>query len=341
MNPRSRSFVMVVMIAIALACVASSAGTDSVTLVSSKDNTLYEDTLTFNSNGAGDNFFAGMTATGALRRGLVAFPVADSIPAGATITSVTLTLHLSRTNPFFGALATVELHKTLSEWGEGDSDAIGEEGAGILPDSGDATWVHTFFDTALWSNPGGDFSPGASASQAVDAFSVNDSLNFYTWTSTQMVADVQSWLDDPSSNFGWVVIGNESDLSLIKRFDTREDTMLLFHPRLHVEFTPTPTAVATSPPPASIHLHPGYPNPFGPATTIRYSIAEPGPVSLSIYDVRGRRVRSLVTGAQPAGTHSVSWNGRDEHGVRVSSGIYFVRLQRAGEVRRRRLVFLK
>ena len=224
--------------AILLCSAASAVRADGVTLLPVKDNTLYEPTLNATSNGAGDNFFAGQTATALKRRGLLAFNVADNIPAGATITSVTLTLHLSRTNPFLGAPAVVELHKLLAAWGEEGSDALGEEGSGAPADSGDATWEHAFFDTTLWSSLGGDFVVAVSASQTVGILNAVDSLNFYSWTGVQMVTDVQSWLNDPSSDFGWIIIGDENATATSKRFDSREDSISAFRPRLDIDFTP-------------------------------------------------------------------------------------------------------
>lgn len=327
--------------AILLCSAPSAVWADGVTLLPVKDNTLYEPALPAVSNGAGNNFFAGRTGTGFKRRGLLAFNVADSIPAGATITSVTLTLHLSRTNPFLGAPAVVELHKLLAAWGEEGSDPLAEEGSGAAADSGDATWEHAFFDTTLWSIPGGDFAGTVSASQTVDTLNAVDSLNFYSWTDVQMVADVQSWLDDPSSDFGWIVIGDEDTTTTTKRFDTREDTIPSFHPRLDIEFTPLPTGVSTPPVARRIALYPPLPNPFNPSTRISYTLLEPGPLTLSIYDIRGRLVRTLVDGFRTPGTHSTGWGGRNDAGVRVSSGVYFARLYKDGEAVSRRIVFLK
>lgn len=68
------------------------------------------------------------------------------------------------------------------------------------------------------------------------------------------------------------------------------------------------------------------PNPFNPLTTIRFSVRQAGPVSLVIYDVRGREVRRLVDGLREAGEHSVAWTGLDEAGRAAPSGIYFYRL---------------
>jgi formylglycine-generating enzyme required for sulfatase activity len=66
----------------------------------------------------------------------------------------------------------------------------------------------------------------------------------------------------------------------------------------------------------------GYPNPFNPATTLRYELAEVGPAQLAIYDVSGAMVRRLVSGWQAAGAYTVVWDGRDEGGRPVASGLY-------------------
>jgi parallel beta-helix repeat protein/predicted outer membrane repeat protein len=69
-----------------------------------------------------------------------------------------------------------------------------------------------------------------------------------------------------------------------------------------------------------------YPNPFNPSTRIPYTIERPAHVALSIYDVSGRRVRTLVDRVEDAGRHEREWDGRDETGNDVASGVYFVRL---------------
>jgi flagellar hook assembly protein FlgD len=68
-----------------------------------------------------------------------------------------------------------------------------------------------------------------------------------------------------------------------------------------------------------------YPNPFNPSTTISYLLAENSSVRLEIYDVAGRKVRSLVDESRSAGYHNVVWNGRDQNGSQVSSGVYLYR----------------
>jgi hypothetical protein len=72
-------------------------------------------------------------------------------------------------------------------------------------------------------------------------------------------------------------------------------------------------------------LEPGGPNPFGSGTTVRYTLAADAPVDVGVYDLHGRRVRTLVRGAQEAGRHTVAWDGRADSGEPLASGVYFVR----------------
>jgi hypothetical protein len=204
-----------------------SASAGIANIMPSKDNTLYEydPAEGDHSNGAGFHFFAGENAQGELRRGVIAFDVAGAIPAGSTITAVTLTLNMSMTPT---DEKTVELHKLLADWGEGTSHAPMGEGDGAPATPNDATWRHRFFDTIFWTTEGGDFSSVVSASQSVG------SVGQYMWSSAQMVGDVQEWLDNPVSNFGWLVLGDESGVATSKRFDTRESAS---PPMLTIQFT--------------------------------------------------------------------------------------------------------
>jgi len=209
-------------------------------LVPVQDNTLYEILVGVDegngappSNGAGDYFFAGRTAfTNELRRGLLMFDIAGSLPPGAVVTNATLSLEVSRT---ISGPGSVELHRLLSDWGEGASDADGEEGTGTPAATGDATWIHTFYDTGFWASAGGDFSATVSAFQSVDG------TGPYAWGSTpEMVADVQSWLDNPSGNYGWLVLGDEVNQPSAKRFNSRESGTSV--PQLAITFqAPVPS----------------------------------------------------------------------------------------------------
>ncbi|OGF97928.1 MAG: hypothetical protein A2Z06_02915 [Candidatus Glassbacteria bacterium RBG_16_58_8] len=93
--------------------------------------------------------------------------------------------------------------------------------------------------------------------------------------------------------------------------------------------------------PATIALRQNYPNPFNPSTTIAFQTAEEAHADLAVYDLRGRRVRSLIDGSLPAGDHAMVWDGRDEQGSRVGSGIYLYRLLSNGAVTTRRMIVAK
>lgn len=199
-------------------------------LPASKDNTLIENSTGELSNGVGPVFFVGSTnqSSNSIRRGLIAFDVAQAIPAGSTITEVEMTLNLERTA---GGKESVALHRVLSDWGEGSSSTKGGRGAPATTD--DATWIHTFYDQDLWSQPGGDFSPNISAEAIVE------DEGSYVWGSTpEMVQDVQEWLDSPENNFGWLLLGNETNSGTAKVFASRHITDTAMQPQLSIKFEP-------------------------------------------------------------------------------------------------------
>lgn len=187
--------------------------TKTVELTAALDNTLYQSETGAISNGQGEHLFAGTTNNSAVRRALVQFDL-SAIPASATITSATLTLNMSKS---VAGETNVTLHTVQQAWGEGESDAAGEEGAGAAAAPGDATWLHTFFNTATWTNAGGDFDMTPVATTPVGASGA------YSWESAALLADVQAWVADPNANFGWLLMGDESSQGTAKRFDSREN----------------------------------------------------------------------------------------------------------------------
>jgi flagellar hook assembly protein FlgD len=74
---------------------------------------------------------------------------------------------------------------------------------------------------------------------------------------------------------------------------------------------------------------------------VAFDLPAAGPASLEIFDVTGRRIRALVDGPLPAGSHALTWNGRDDHGSDVASGVYFVVLNAGGNTVRTKLVRLQ
>jgi PKD repeat protein len=217
-----------------------SVAADTVAIPPQIDNSIYQEDGGA-SNGAGDFLFIGRTQMGDLRRALLAFDIAGSLPAGSTITGVRLEMNVSRIRT--SADRTVGLHRVTEEWGEGTSDAPGAEGEGTTATPGDATWTHRIIPDAQWMQPGGSFVPGSSADAEVGG------LGPVAWASTpDLVADVQDWLDDPSSNFGWILVmasGDDQNGSA-KRLSSRENPNSSDRPSLVVDYTPGIAAPSAS-----------------------------------------------------------------------------------------------
>ena len=200
----------------------------TVTLTPSKDNTLFESASGSNSNGAGVHLFSGMTAGFVRRRALVAFDVASQIPAGSQITRVTLRLRISKS---ISGQRQFALHRVSKDWGQGTSNAgVFRDGTGAAATNGDATWVHASRPNSLWTNRGGDFT------EQPDAETVADFGELTFDSSAALIARVQSWVDQPSTNFGWILIGDESEFTTAKVFDSRESGDSAARPTLTIEY---------------------------------------------------------------------------------------------------------
>jgi hypothetical protein len=91
----------------------------------------------------------------------------------------------------------------------------------------------------------------------------------------------------------------------------------------------------------STQLHENYPNPFNPTTTISFSLSEDSHSSLTIYNIKGQKVKTLVNEELRAGTHNVIWNGKDNSDKSVSSGVYFYRLNTGNNSFSKKCLLLK
>jgi hypothetical protein len=108
------------------------------------------------------------------------------------------------------------------------------------------------------------------------------------------------------------------------------------------ESCPTTTVVETAVrSPLGLELYQNHPNPFNPTTSITFDLPDDGRMTLRIYDANGHLVRTLVDGMLEANAHSLVWDGRDDHGRKLSSGVYFYRLRAGDRVLSRKLVMLK
>jgi hypothetical protein len=219
----------------AVLALAGGALGDVVLLNPSADASIY-DTLDPTSNSLGSYIFCGNNGSGEARRGFLKFDV-SGIPAGSTVTAVTLKLRLTRAASFSG-IRQCSIRRVTHRWAEGPSQAVGNEGGGALAGPGDPTWGFAAYNTDAWATPGGDMVAAASATVGVDETQLID----YTWGSTaQMVADVQGWLGAPTSNFGWALRGDEAAAGTARRFASRENIDTSIRPRLAVTYTPPTT----------------------------------------------------------------------------------------------------
>lgn len=246
----------------------------TVSLQPIKDNTLYEfdpadPDSPLNSNGAGDMFSAGRTRSRALlRRGLLQFDL-TTIPAGAVVVpgTVALTLEVvdSPRRDTSGEARDFWLVPLEQEWGEGSSAAnagVSGSGSGAAATPGDATWLHTSYDPNLHdprmpdlADPGYWSQTGVLGNSPVDPTAYGDPagsvpaapyLGPVTFASMTMESDLRRWLADPTSNFGWLVLGDEriagEDVSSARGFASREHAT---PPTLSFEVTivPEPSSV--------------------------------------------------------------------------------------------------
>ncbi|MCK4511561.1 T9SS type A sorting domain-containing protein, partial [bacterium] len=109
------------------------------------------------------------------------------------------------------------------------------------------------------------------------------------------------------------------------------------HTGTYTECTGVEDGVAVKP-----YLSHNFPNPFNPSTAIQYRVPSPGSrVRLSVFDLSGRTVRTLVDAYRSGGEHLAVWRGLDDHGREVASGVYFYRLEVDGTRLERKMVMLK
>ncbi|MCM3870656.1 MAG: DNRLRE domain-containing protein [Pyrinomonadaceae bacterium] len=196
-----------------------------------RDATLIESTTGDLASSTAETIFVGRTgqAENGKRRGLIAFDLA-AIPARSRILSVTLTMtvQISAGGP---QPTPISLYRVLSSWGEGSSASQG--GRGVQAQPGDPTWIYSVSPTHCWSRPGGDYERVVSGQEQVGG------PGAYTWKSTPgLVTDVQSWLNSPKDNFGWILVGDESRPVTAKVFKSRESTDEAARPKLTVTFRP-------------------------------------------------------------------------------------------------------
>jgi hypothetical protein len=206
---------------------------ESITLTPIADTSLFENSP-LNNLGAVQSLGAGNTARDEPIRALVKFDVPAAVPAGATITGARLQLTVVKATAGVQP-AEFALHRMLVNWGEGDKGAGNLIGTGGPATDGDASWSFRFFPATPWFEPGGAAGTDyATASSALVQAATTEPLGFES--SVEVIADVQTWLDRPAANFGWIIKEkNESGAFTARRLGSREHPT--DPPRLSIDYT--------------------------------------------------------------------------------------------------------
>lgn len=183
----------------------------TITIEASRDAPLFAGSPDAN-HANDDHFFVGRTRMGDVRRALIAFDVSSAIPAGSTIKSVKFQLTVDKTHPGGQPMG---MHFVTAQWVES------------------ASWNSRQPGTK-WTKAGGDFRATASATTNVSG--QLDGLFPHSWESPGLVQDVQGWLDDPSTNAGWILIGAEGLEQSVKKILSSESTSPATRPSLTVTY---------------------------------------------------------------------------------------------------------
>ena len=93
--------------------------------------------------------------------------------------------------------------------------------------------------------------------------------------------------------------------------------------------------------PENFALKPNFPNPFNPSTTIPYELPEVSSIKIDIYDLAGKKIRTLVNNNVEAGFHTCVWNGKNDKGEKIAAGVYIVSMKTRSLFQTRKIVFLK
>ncbi len=164
------------------------------------------------------------------------------------------------------------------------------------------------------------------------AFNLRERRNYFIRFETSGNAEMGSW--SPTGR----------QFCYTRTAETAKSGQTVPETAIYIEnFQPTALSVSSSETakPAAFGLLGNYPNPFNPSTTIRFSLPSAGIAELVVYNIAGQKIRELTAGRMEAGTHSVVWNGRNQQGNTVSSGVYIAQLKMEGKVESRRMTLVK
>ena len=231
-----------------------------------RDNTLYQGQADGGppdgerSNAKGPNLWSGKGSNGNLKRSAMFFDCSNSIPNEATITSAVLVLTLDRAQPNVGP-TDITVHRLVADWGEGTSDAsfVDGGGRGTNATPGDMTFTHRFWNPGtndLWATAGGEFVANGSAGAVALWPQFSDGPPFHPKynlrsgdggsTATLLEDDIQKIIDGTNPDYGWMLVGDETQQPTSKRYLSREAVDESERPILLVGFNTLTTTTSTT-----------------------------------------------------------------------------------------------
>ena len=191
----------------------------------------------------------------------------------------------------------------------------------ITEDWDEVTWnshIHAQYDSYVWASYG---------------FNVNG------WHNIEITQLVQAWIDEDFENYGLLIKAQTG--SKFSKFYSKEHSNSNLHPYLEVDYTPV--SISNNLIQGTIINLQNYPNPFNPSTTISFSISRKDVenAKIEIYNIKGQKVKQLINDQLTAGQHSVIWNGKDDSGKSVGSGLYLYKLKTRDKELTKKMLLLK
>lgn len=185
-------------------------------------------------------------------------------------------------------------------------------------------WTMYRFDGTTWKTYGPELI-GVPEHSSIDGLYVDSNNVLWISHSSLTSFDGKTWKTWPDIKTGWsstLAFDNKGYMWLASLYGVGDVGMLSA-----LKFSPEQTLVEDATAlPTALEMRGNYPNPFNPSTIINFTLPSSGVTNLSIYNITGQKVRDLVSGPLSAGVHSVAWDGRDDSGKQVSSGVYISRL---------------
>ncbi len=225
----------------------------------------------------------------------------------------------------------ISAYRLTADWSQGNNSAGIDGGAAV---AGEVTWNSAFHNQISWNNPGGDFTPELLDAQIVGS----ETGGIYSWDISDAVL---FWKENPDENFGIILKEDlPSGSSGTKVFGASENEDISLRPKIVVHMKAIPSGVEGEQHPGLLPekfaLSQNYPNPFNPSTRINYSVPEFSRVKITIYDIMGRKVKTLLDEEKSAGNYSLDWDASN-----LSSGVYIYRMRAGNFSTGRKCMLLK